>query len=156
MPLTIAAFPPCRAHDLNWPLEDHPLALQRNPADEAYWFNWGHSSGGEATIRVARLGADARVSRRHRAVRFDGKVRCHIARLTMSDWAALEDAFVEAGFWMLAEQIPFDMGCDGANWMIAGLRGRDFHYIKRWSPHGVLRDLGRLLFDLAGLNEVRL
>jgi hypothetical protein len=156
MSLTIATFPPCRAHDLYWPLEDHPVALQRNPADEAYWLDWDHSFGGEATIRIARLDDQVTVSRRYRTARFGGKIRCRYARLTMSDWLAFEDAVVAANFWMLGECIPFDMGCDGANWMIAGLRGRDFHYIKRWSPHGVLRDLGRLLFDLAGLNEVRL
>jgi hypothetical protein len=48
------------------------------------------------------------------------------------------------------------MGCDGARWLIAGRRRFDYHIVHRWSPDGALHDLGRLLFDLAGLAVVRL
>jgi hypothetical protein len=47
-------------------------------------------------------------------------------------------------------------GLDGSTWCFAGRRHRDYHFITRWSPDDVLWDLGRLLFDLAGLDGVRL
>jgi hypothetical protein len=40
--------------------------------------------------------------------------------------------------------------------LFAGRRRHEYHYISRWCPDDALRDLGRLLFDLAGLAEVRL
>ncbi|MFZ2006760.1 MAG: hypothetical protein WB697_02220 [Stellaceae bacterium] len=44
----------------------------------------------------------------------------------------------------------------GLHWRVAGRRRHDFHLVKRWSPRDRLYDLGRLLFDLAGLTEVRM
>ena len=60
-----------------------------------------------------------------------------------------EDAIIGANFWMADERI-LDMGCDGADWLLAGCRRHDYHPIKRWSPRDSLYDIGRLMFDLAG------
>ena len=155
MHLHASTFPFCRNHPLHWPLEHHPLALKRNPADEAYWFGWRHSFGSQATIRVARIGNMAAITRTYQHFGPDER-RQRGALLTNADWIAVEDAIIAANFWSLDERIPFDMGCDGADWIVAGVRWRDFHHIKRWSPHNALYDLGRLMFDLSGLHEVRL
>ena len=155
MPAPAFAFPPCRSHDLFWRLEEYPAVLQRNPADEVYWLKWDSSFSGDAIVRVARIGTDVLVSRQHRSSRF-GKLRSRSARLTMSDWSRLEDAVVAANFWMLDERIMLDIGCDGADWLLAGCRRREYHLVKRWSPDDLLFDVGRLMFDLAGLDEVRL
>ena len=79
---SVANFPPCRSNDLFHPLEDCPVALRRNPADEAYWLKWTHSFGGEATIRIARLGTDAMVTSVHRPTHF-GKTRTRSARVAL-------------------------------------------------------------------------
>jgi hypothetical protein len=152
----VAAFPPCRAHDLYWPFENCPLALQRNPADEAYWLDWRADGSMIPTpIRVARIGADVVTTRLHRGSMF-GKERCLKRRLTMGDWARVEDAVVAASFWMLDEN-QLNLGSfGGANWMIAGRRRHDYHLVKRLNPHDGLYDLGRLMFDLAGLDAVSL
>jgi hypothetical protein len=150
---SIARFPPCRSHDLFWPLEQYPALLRRNPADEAYWFKWTSAVSGAATIRVARIGNEAIATWLYRSSHF-GKGRCQSARLGLSDWARLEDSVVAASFWMLDESGGLH-GLDGADWLIAGRRRQDFHLIKRCSPKGALYDLGRLLFDLTGLNDVR-
>jgi len=153
----VAAFPVCRDHPLFWPLEEAPASLRRNPAEEVYWFKWDHSFGGDAVVRIARSGNDVAVTRKHRVNRF-GKSRCVSARLSPSDWAALEDAVVGAGFWLLDDQNVFDrLGViDGADWLIAGHRGGTYHHLRRQSPHGPLYDVGRLMFDLAGLSEAHL
>ena len=96
---------------------------------------------------------------RHRHTKYrNGFVsrRLAAARLRLADWHAVEDAVVAARFWSAEEQLPLDIRLDGADWLIAGLRGREFHHIKRWSPNAPLRDVGRLMFDLAGLENVSL
>jgi hypothetical protein len=58
MPLRVATFPCCRAHDLFAPAEEYAQAIQRGMADEVYWLNWitESRSEGSVTIRVARRG----------------------------------------------------------------------------------------------------
>jgi hypothetical protein len=154
MPPPVAAFPCCRSHDLFAPVEEFAQALMRCPGDEAYWFNWNSSFDGKATIRVARLGGDLMVFRVHRSSHF-GKVRRYWGWLASGDWERLEDAVVTANFWTLDEH-DRPRGLDGSMWSFAGRRGCEYHYISRWSPERPLWNLGRCLFDLAGLAKIRL
>ena len=154
MPFRATSFPSCRASDLFSPIEEYPDSLRRNLADEAYWLSWKSTFSGDATIRVARLGDEVLASRRYRPSMF-GKTRSTHALAKMADWSRLEDAIVAANFWML-DETGGDHGLDGANWIIAGRRWHDYHRIRRWSLDDTLYDLGRLMFDLAGLEEVRL
>ena len=149
-----AAFPYCRDHDMVAPLEKFGQSIVRGLAEEAYWFHWQSSFDGEATIRVARLGGEAEFSRLHRGSHF-GRARMCRGVLSMTDWALIEDAVVAAEFWFL-NKCGGERGLDGATWYIAGRRRREYHFITRWSPRNALWDLGRLLFDLAGLEEVRI
>ena len=103
MPLSTAAFPCCRDHDLFAPVEEYPQRIHRTPGDEAYWFCWDSSFDGKATIRIAKLRDDVMVSRIYRASRF-GKVRRFRGFLAPNDWSRLEDAIVAANFWMLDER----------------------------------------------------
>jgi len=66
MLLPSAAFPCCRAHDLYRPVEDYAKSILRIPGEEVYWFRWGSSFDGHATVRAARLGAEAMVFRVYR------------------------------------------------------------------------------------------
>ena len=103
MPLSTAAFPCCRNHDLFAPVEEYPQRIQRTRGDEAYWFGWDSSFDGKATIRIAKLRDDVMISRVYRASRF-GKVRRFRGLLTTVDWSLLEDAIVAANFWMMDER----------------------------------------------------
>ena len=154
MPAPAFAFPPCRSHALFWPLETYPERLKRNPADELYWLDWrADGSMRQATIRIARIGTDVMTARLHCGIVY-GKSRCLSGHLTMSHWALVEDAIVAANFWML-DGHELNLGSmGGANWMIAGRRRHDYHLVRRLNPHDGLYDLGRLMFDLVGLDEV--
>ncbi len=57
-----------------------------------------------------------------------------------------------AGFWELSSYEKTS-GCDGAEWIIEGVKDGKYHVVNRWSPrNGPVRDLGmRLAFDLAHL-----
>jgi hypothetical protein len=156
--LRTAAYPCCRAHDLFDQPATYAMVIKRSLADEIYWFNWTTecSSDGSATIQVARLGDDAMFCRVYKPTTF-GKARRSRGMLSRSDWSLVEDAVVAADFWMLDEQGERPgMTLGGTDWYLAGRRRRDYHYITRWSPHGTLWELGRLLFDLAGLEAIRL
>jgi hypothetical protein len=102
MPLSAAAFPCCRAHDLFAPVEEYAKSILRTPGDEAYWFNWDSSFHGNATVRIAKLGDEAMVFRTYRSSHY-GKLRRYRGFLTPADWSRLEDAVGAANFWMLDE-----------------------------------------------------
>ena len=55
-------------------------------------------------------------------------------------------------FWQI-ESRPRELGCDGAEWIIEGVRDGIHRVVVRWSPHdGPVRALGLfMLQDLAGL-----
>jgi hypothetical protein len=64
---------------------------------------------------------------------------------------------IAASFWALdPEERP--LGLDGSDWLIEGRREHIYRAVSRWSPRGLLYDLGRRFFDLAGspLAEVRI
>jgi hypothetical protein len=107
MPLHPAAFPCCRDHDLFETVEKYGNAIRRSVADEAYWCRWDSTDDGCAAIRVARLGRDAMVFRTYRPSRY-GKVRLYHGPLSRMPWPRLEDAIVEANFWMLDERHGLD------------------------------------------------
>jgi hypothetical protein len=79
------------------------------------------------------------------------------AQLSRDDWGKMQTALTMSDFWSLATN-DGRMGFDGANWLIEGRRGDTFHAVNRWSPRGVVRDLGRTFFALAGspFSEIKL
>ena len=97
MPLSVAAFPCCRDHDLFWPMGDHAEAIQRGPVDEAHWLNWTSECRGDgsATIRVTRVGSEAMFFRSYRPGHF-GKTQRSRGMVSRSDWTLIEDAVVAA------------------------------------------------------------
>jgi hypothetical protein len=58
----------------------------------------------------------------------------------------------EAGFWELSSYEKTS-GCDGAEWIIEGVKDGKYHVVDRWTPSkGPVRELGMTLaFDLAHL-----
>jgi hypothetical protein len=66
------------------------------------------------------------------------------------------DKFLEqvkdAGFWELSSYEKTS-GCDGAEWIIEGVKDRKYHVVDRWTPSkGPVRELGMTLaLDLAQL-----
>ena len=157
MKLLTASYPCCRAHDLFDQPATYAMAIQRSLAEEIYWLNrTTECSEGSATVQVARLGDEAMFCRVYNPSTF-GKARRSRGALSRSEWSLVEDAVVAADFWMLDEHSPargFTLG--GTTWSLAGRRRCDYHFITRRSPGGALWELGRLLFDLAGLEAIRL
>jgi hypothetical protein len=157
MAFPAVSFAPCRGDDLFEPIEEFAAPIQRSIFDEAYYFCWrSECSRGFAKIRIARQARRVAVSRLFRPSDYR-KPRRSRAWLNHADWERLEDALVEAQFWLL-DRYGSREGhvLDGARWLIQGWRAHDYHSISRHSPSGPLHDLGRCFFDFAGLEDVRL
>jgi hypothetical protein len=58
------------------------------------------------------------------------------------------------GFWKLPSTANDQMGSDGSQWIIEGVKGRRYHVVDRWSPtKGPVHELGMIFaFDLAKMN----
>jgi hypothetical protein len=78
-----------------------------------------------------------------------------LSPVSRSTWVRLEDAVVAANFWML-DAHGGRYGLDNSMGCFASRHRGNYYLIRRWSPDDALWDLGRLFFDLAGLDEVRL
>ena len=145
---------PCRrAHCPFRSLGDSEVPLCLSWGTEVYRLTWDSSFDGDAVVRIARPamrpGSLASIVLR---VSF---VPNAARRPDCCDWARLQDALIAANFWAFNTHGEA-YGLDGACWTIEGRRKDIFRAVRRWSPDDQLHDLGRLLFDLAGLHEVRI
>jgi hypothetical protein len=157
MNIRTARYPFCRDHDLSDQPAAYAMEIKRSLADEVYWFKRTTEHDYDAaTIQVARLGDEAMFCRVYKPSTF-GKARWSRGALSRSEWCLIEDGVIAADFWLLDEHERQRAGIlGGATWSLAGRRRHDFHYITRRSPDGALWELGRLLFDLAALEAIRL
>ena len=116
---------------------------------EVYRFAWNSSFHGDAFVRISSTGRSIRL----RSCLFRSRLRLRVLSTSLAlapdDWEKLQCALKTSDFWALDTRNE-RFGFDGACWLIEGRRGDVYHSVKRWSPGGAVRDLGRLFFALAG------
>jgi hypothetical protein len=113
---------------------DHPVAVRISWADE-----------GAELISVELDGAGGYAP---------GNVLKSARRaLTGTDWRGLKASFEGLKFWTMPTQLSADTdGADGAQWILEGRRGDDYHVVERWSPEaGSYREVGLQFLRLAGI-----
>lgn len=139
----------CRAHDpFPAPDEEGKRSLCRRTGEEVCRFRWASSFHGDATVHVSPQGEEI-------AMWWDSRPLVDhtgpgTVPLNLQDWRRVHTAVGVASFWSL-DPDEVGLGLDDATWTIEGRRRDSFQAVKRWSPEeGGLRDLGRLLFELAG------
>jgi hypothetical protein len=60
-------------------------------------------------------------------------------------------------FWELDSTEHDVKGCDGANWIIEGVKNRNYHIVDRWSPKsGPIKDLGLLFLSLGKIKTKKI
>ena len=81
-----------------------------------------------------------------------GKVSRRVKRqLSAEEWRALSRSLKSLNFWKISTRLPHH-GLDGAQWVLEGRSGREYHVVDRWSPtDGVYRDFCLMLVKFAGL-----
>jgi hypothetical protein len=138
---------------------EEPLCRSMRTETEVYRFTWRSSFDGDAVVRIGRQGDEIALRWVYRWFRIPSPDDAPpVQSPTPEDWARLQEALAAACFWMLdADEGPIVRGLDGSDWLIEGRRKDIFRAVSRWGPRGALRDLGKLLFEMAGspLAEVR-
>lgn len=73
--------------------------------------------------------------------------------LSSADWKALVAVLGKIDFWtMPTNPTPFEVGLDGARWILEGRRRTEYHVVDRFSAReGAYRDAGLTFLNLAGL-----
>ena len=132
-----------------------PLCRSQQSEKEAYRFYWDSSFHGSAVVNVGRN--EASITLRWQYFAFVPQTAGTVA-LAEADWQKLQHAITVAQFWSLDSAYELPMGFDGANWLIEGRRRDVYNAVHRWSPHGAIHELGKLLFGLAGppLDKIKL
>jgi hypothetical protein len=73
--------------------------------------------------------------------------------LPKGEWSVLKASVERLKFWAMPTRLSADLsGADGAQWIIEGRRGDEYHIVDRWSPKtGSYRDVGLQFLRLAGI-----
>jgi hypothetical protein len=129
------------------------------PPAEVYRFLWLRTWGHPIAVRLTGVTPGAPTPPTLSAVELDGaggyepgKIARRIDRkLTDAEWGELTSGLKAIDFWGLPTDIG-EAGLDGAQWVLEGRRGRQYHVVNRWSPKtGPYRELALSLLKLAGL-----
>ena len=78
------------------------------------------------------------------------------AKMTISqdDWCAFISLLEKASFWSMESTRTDEIGNDGAQWILEGMRKGRYHLVDRWSPrNGDYREACLFLIKLTGRDE---
>lgn len=121
---------------------------------ESYRFLWLRTWGRPIAVRV-----EAGRSITLTAVELDGaggyepgKVSRRVqSQLSAAEWETFSEALKATDFWKMPGRLP-NHGLDGAQWVMEGRSGLNYHVVDRWSPApGAYRELCLMLVKFAGL-----
>ena len=124
---------------------------------ETYRFTWLRTFHHPVVVRVNWLHDGGEIS----SVELDGAggyepgsiLKSNKRVLSRVDWDALKAAIQRAEFWAMPTQAPADLdGADGAQWILEGRRGDQYHIVDRWSPEsGPYHEASLLFLSAAGI-----
>ena len=92
-------------------------------------------------------------------VRLDGQAGYDIGQIDLNkqvslsqpQWERLTTLVEGADFWDMPARID-DLGCDGADLIVEGVKDGEYHVVHRWSPQpGAYTELCRYMLDLTGM-----
>jgi hypothetical protein len=150
------SIPCCRMERPFW-LDRSEPPLCRVEGEEVYRFLYMQAFGAHASIRIAKRRDEIIVERSYYPGMFNKPER-FAALLTEADWDRLQDAVTVARFWWLPRIVrPRGLWLDGFHLIVEARRGDTFRVSKFDNPDvPEFWKLGRLAFDLAGLDDVPL
>lgn len=127
---------------------------------EVYRFVWLRTFQHPVVVRITRQAGVVSLD----ATELDGAggydpgsiLRREKRGLSLKDWSRLEAAVAYAKIWEEPTSAPWEMGLDGAQWIVEARRGTTYHVVDRWSPKaGPHRELGLLFLEFSGLKFQR-
>ena len=72
-------------------------------------------------------------------------------KMNADEWKSVSDGLSRIDFWKLPGPVQLG-GLDGAQWILEGRKGEQYHVVDRWSPEtGAYREFCLSLVKIAGL-----
>lgn len=132
------------------PLESLPSCVE-----ESYRLMWVPTFHPPVVVRIWRSGEKYFMA----AKQLDGRGGYEIGKLsveqtrslTNDEWMNFVTSLYQAGFWDIPSNINEPVPQDGAAWVMEGIKGKQYHSIKRRNPQGEYADLIKYLIKLSGL-----
>jgi hypothetical protein len=72
---------------------------------------------------------------------------------TAEEWQSIANHIATIVFWdsSLHDTERDNLGLDGAEWIVEGIRGGNYRVLERWTPRGPVRGLGVAMLAIAGV-----
>ena len=74
-----------------------------------------------------------------------------VVDLSVEQCTELQRALIEIDFWSLPVKIEYDLGNDGAHFIIQAIKGEQYHITDRWDPSEEYREIFKYVLNTAGL-----
>lgn len=134
-------------------------ALAKNGKAESYRFLWLRTFHHPIAIRL-NLNADGtwilvtKISSGAGGYSPGTLIRSTSRKLTAEEAQEFLSTVEKVGFWNAPNPVNDQIGLDGSQWIIEGVKTGHYHVVDRWTPKsGIARELGIVLaFNLARLN----
>ncbi len=159
-PLYDATFVRERLHEEDDPklfaeFQEPPLYTLPDCVDEAYSLIWIPSFHPPVMVRLWRSGDRAfMVAKKLDSNKWSSSntiQETNFRALTPYEWRAFTDLLDHSSFWELPSTIDEVEPDDGAVWLINGLRGKQFSWVRRRVPNEQFADISKNLIRLSGL-----
>lgn len=137
-------------------MNEPSLSCVKSKIDLAYRFIWLRTFNHPMAVRVTSSKGQVKLC----AVELNGEggyepgkvFRRKEKILTTKEWDSLAQGITSSSFWTMPITNKRN-GLDGAEWIIEGRQGKNYHVVNRWSPsEGDFRSLGILFMKLSGWN----
>jgi hypothetical protein len=138
-------------------MKEPSLSCGPSPGPETYRFTWLRTFHHPIAVRVSwsHKGAELTSVELGGAGGYEpgGILRKAHRPLSTEAWSDLRNSVVSLKFWAMPTRLADDSsGADGAQWILEGRRGDEYHVVDRWSPQkGRYRKVGLQFLRLAGI-----
>lgn len=133
-----------------------PVLYNHSGETEIYRFTWLRSFDNPVAIRVQKQGNNVSLFAKvtNGAGGYEaGQIKLDtVFNVSEQQWRELKALVERTEFWHLPSRVD-DHGKDGAEWILEGVRNKQYHWVERWSPtterHAEFRAVCEYLLNLS-------
>jgi hypothetical protein len=119
-------------------MDEAPLYARDNAEQETYRFLWLRSFHHPVAIRIWKSGTDHFISVKELSgaggYEPGNLILAEQRRLAPAEWDAFTRLLRHSCYWELPTENTEEIGFDGAQWILEGVRGGRYHIVDRWTP----------------------
>jgi hypothetical protein len=137
-------------------MAEAPLYAADNAEQETYRFLWLRSFHHPVAVRIWKSGTDHFISLKELSgaggYEPGNIIFAEQRRLAPAEWDGFTRLLRSSCYWELPSENPDEIGFDGAQWILEGVRGGRYHIVDRWTPtSGSFREVCLYALKLSGL-----